>query len=311
MKLKILPSFVLSLMVLTSFGQTGQSVTLQTKTGSLSGTLLVPKTPKKLPVVLLIQGSGPVNRNGNTGMIMPNDLKMLADSLYAHGIASLRYDKRGVGASRVAALSELNLRFNDYVQDAVGWIKFLKQNKKFNSIVIIGHSQGSLVGMIAAQQKAVTKFISLEGAGEPIYDVLRYQLKKQPPYIWQISEPILDSLIQGKTVDSVPKVLYTLFRPSIQPFWISWFKYNPQTEIKKLHKPVLIVQGTTDIQVEVTDGKNLAKADPRAKLVIIQGMNHILKDAPADRAENIQTYYNSNLPLNKQLVKVVLNFIKK
>lgn len=311
MKTRILWCCILSLMAFTAFGQTGQQVTLKTKTGDISGTLLVPKTQKRVPVALLIPGSGPVNRNGNEGRIMPNDLKMLADSLYAHGIASLRYDKRGIGESKVAGLSEVKLRFGDYVQDAIGWVKFLKQNKKFKSIVVIGHSQGSLVGMIAAQQEAVKKFVSLEGAGEPIYEVLRHQLQKQPPYILKMSEPILDSLIQGKTVDSIPQVLYILFRPSIQPFWISWFHYNPQTEIKKLHIPVLIVQGTTDIQVGVEDAKNLAKAYPQAKLVIIQGMNHILKNAPSDRVKNIQTYYDSNLPLNEQLVKVVVNFIKE
>lgn len=312
MKTKVLWCCIFSLMSFTVFGQTGQQVTLKTKTGTLAGTLLVPNTNKKMPVALFIPGSGPVDRNGNANMmgVVPNDLKMLADSLYVHGIASLRYDKRGVGGSSGALLSEAKLRFSDLIQDAEGWVKFLRQNKKFNAIVIIGHSQGSLVGMVAAQKKAVTKFISLEGAGEPIYVVLRHQLQKKP-MILKMSEPILDSLLKGKTVDSIPQMLYSLFRPSIQPFWISWFHYNPQTEIKKLHKPVLIVQGTTDIQVGVNDAKNLAKADPNAKLAIIQGMNHMLKNAPLNRMKNVQTYYEPNLPLNKQLVKVVVNFIKK
>jgi hypothetical protein len=311
MKTKIIFCCILSLMGLTAFGQTGQQVTLKTKTGNIEGTLLVPKTNKPVPAVLLIAGSGPVNRDGNAGRMVTNNLKMLADSLYAHGIASLRYDKRGIGASKVAALEEKNLKFGAYISDADGWVKFLSNKKEIGSIVIAGHSQGSLIGMIASQQKTVSKFISLEGAGEPIYDVLRKQLQKQPAYVWQMCEPILDSLEHGKIVDSVPTILYRLFRPSVQPFLISWFHYNPQTEIKKLHKPVLIIQGTTDIQVGVEDAKNLKKADPRAQMLIISGMNHILKDAPADRAKNIQTYYKSDLPLNSQLVKAIVNFINK
>ncbi len=310
MKTKILWSCLMSLIAFTAFGQTGQLVTLKTKTGNIAGTLLVPETNQRVPVVLLIAGSGPTDRNGNNSVMKPNTLKMLADSLYDHGIASLRYDKRGIGASKAAGPSEVNMRFSNFIQDAIGWVKFLSGRKEFSSVIIAGHSEGSLIGMIAAQQKDVAKFISLEGAGEPIYDVLRQQLKKQPVYIWQMSEPILDSLIRGKTVDSVPKILYSIFRPSVQPFIISWFHYNPQTEIKKLHKPVLIVQGTTDIQVGMEDANNLKKACPTAQLLVIQGMNHILKNAPAERMQNIQTYYNSDLPLNKQLVKAVVNFIK-
>ena len=300
----------MSLMFLTSFGQTGEPVTLQTKTGKLAGTLLVPLTKKPVPVALLIAGSGPTDRNGNNSMMQNNSLKMIADSLYAHGIASLRYDKRGIGESQAAGPSEINLRFGNYVQDAEGWVKFLKQNKKFNSIIIIGHSEGSLIGMIASQQKDVAKFISLEGAGEPANVLIKEQLEKQPPYVLQMCNPILDSLALGKTVDSVPQMLYALFRPSVQPYLISWFHYNPQKEISKLHKPVLIVQGTTDIQVGMIDASHLAKANPNAELVVISGMNHILKDAPLDRSQNIQTYYKPNLPLNQQLVKVMVKFIK-
>jgi hypothetical protein len=309
MKTKIIFCCILSLMGLTAFGQTGQQVTLKTKTGNIEGTLLVPKINKPVPVVLLIAGSGPVDRDGNAGELRMNNLKLIADSLYAHGIATLRYDKRGVGQSREAAKAELDLRFDDFIQDAIGWVNFLSKDKRFSSIVIAGHSQGSLVGMVAAQQKAVAKFVSLEGAGEPILVVLKKQLEQQPT-AWLMSAPIIDSLMHGKTVDSVPKILYGLFRPSIQPFWISWNYYNPQTEIKKLDKPVLIVQGTTDIQVAVTDAENLSKADPKAKLEIIKGMNHILKDAPMDRTKNIQTYSQPDLPLNMQFVKVLVNFIK-
>ncbi len=292
------------------FAQSGTTVKLQTETGTLEGTLLIPNVRHPVPVALIIAGSGPTDRNGNNPMMINNSLKMLAEALYQNGIASLRYDKRGVAASKSAGMDESNLRFGFYIQDAIGWVNFLKQQKKFSEIVVIGHSQGSLIGMIASQQEGVAKYISLEGVGEPIDQLIRKQLKSQPAFVLEKSTPILDALSHGHTVDSVPPILNALFRPSVQPFLISWFHYHPQKEIAKLKIPVLIVQGTTDIQVSVSDAKNLDRANPKAKLVLIPGMNHILKDAPANRQQNIQTYTQPDLPINKELVKVVVDFIK-
>ncbi|MBN2615947.1 MAG: alpha/beta hydrolase [Bacteroidales bacterium] len=310
MKSKIILSVLLIVIFMNGYGQSGEPVTLKTQTGDIYGTLLIPQTSEKVPVALLIAGSGPTDRNGNNPMMKNNALKMLADSLYVHGIASLRYDKRGIAASQAAAPEESKLSFDLFIRDAEGWLHFLKQDKRFNSIIVIGHSQGSLVGMVAAQQNGVTKFISLEGAGEPINNVIRKQLESQPTEVIRESNRILDSLAEGKTVDSVPQFLNSLFRPGVQPFLISWMRYNPQTEINKLQIPVLIIQGTNDIQVGQQDATELANADHRAKLVIINGMNHILKNAPAERNLNFQTYFKPDLPLNGELVKAVVEFIK-
>jgi pimeloyl-ACP methyl ester carboxylesterase len=289
----------------------GKEVILHTPTGDIHGTLLVPPAKGKIPVALLIAGSGLTDRDGNNPRMKNNALKMLAEALYKNGMASLRYDKRGIGASQPAGLKESELRFDTYIRDAEGWIQKLKQDKRFSSLVVIGHSQGSLIGMVAAQNPAVDKFISLEGAGEPIQVVLRKQLENQPDLVRKPAYSILDSLENDHLVKNVPPMLQTLFRPAIQPYLISWFRYNPQEEIAKLHKPVLIVQGTTDIQVSQTDAENLKKADPAAKLLIIKGMNHILKDAPANRQENIKTYFEPDLPQNKALVEGVVKFIKE
>lgn len=294
-----------------AFGQTGTPITLHTGSGNIEGTLLIPETKGTVPVAVLIAGSGPTDRDGNNPMMKNNALKMLATALYHHGIASLRYDKRGIAASQPAGTDESKLRFNQYIEDAVGWSRLLKQNKKFNKILIIGHSEGSLIGMVAAQQPWVDKFISLAGAGQPADRLIRKQLSTQPAFVLQQCTPILNELVKGNTVDSIPPYLNALFRKSVQPYLISWFKYNPQTEIKKLKKPVLIVQGTTDIQVSINDAEKLKEANPQARLAIIKGMNHILKDAPADRQENIKTYSQPDLPLNNELVQIVVDFIKK
>jgi len=292
------------------FGQTGAPITLKTSTGNIEGTLLIPQKKGTVPVALIIAGSGPTDRDGNNPMMKNNALKMLATALYQNGIASLRYDKRGIAASKSAGLVESKLRFDNYIDDAVGWTQLLKQNKKFSQILIIGHSEGSLIGMIAAQKAWVNKFISLAGAGQPADQLIREQLSAQPPFVLQQSAPILDELVKGNTVDSIPQYLNALFRHSVQPYLISWFRYNPQTEIAKLKKPVLIVQGTTDIQVGIKDAEKLKEANPQARLVIITGMNHILKNAPGDRQQNIKTYMQPDLPINKTLVRTLVDFIK-
>jgi hypothetical protein len=283
---------------------------LKTATGELYGTLTFPDNQTSVPVALIIAGSGPTDRNGNNPMMTNNSLKMLAGALAKNGIASLRYDKRGIAESTAAVSSEANLRFENYINDAVAWVHFLKEKKLFSSITIIGHSEGSLIGMVAAQDNDVSRFVSIAGAGEPADQTLRKQLKAQPPDVLGQSSQILDSLVAGETVENVPPMLNALFRKSVQPYLISWFKYDPAIEIAKLKKPVLIVQGTTDIQVSQDDAQMLKVADPRAKLVIINGMNHIFKNAEADRAKNIQTYNQPDLPINQELVQAIGSFIK-
>lgn len=297
------------LAAITVYGQTEEAVTLETKTGNIQGTLLMPDSKLPVPVALIIAGSGPTDRNGNGMGMINNSLKMLAEGLAANGIASLRYDKRGIAESKDAAYPEVDTRFDHYVNDAKDWIDLLNKNKDFSSVIVIGHSEGSLIGMIAAQTTKVSKFVSLAGAGRPADLAIREQLKAQQPIVLETSAPIMDELLKGNTVDSIPPWLNALFRPSIQPYLINWFKYDPKKEIGKLKIPVLLIQGTTDIQISEEDAKLLAKGDPEAKLVFIEGMNHILKTAEADRMKNIQTYSNPDLPLAEGLIQNIVTFI--
>lgn len=286
-------------------------ITLQTETGNIEGTLLVPESKNKVPLVLIIAGSGPTDRDGNNPVMKNNSLKMLAEGLVENGIASVRYDKRGIGESKNAGVSESELRFEHYVQDAQAWVDFLSKDSRFSEMIILGHSEGSLIGMIAAQNPEVDKFISLAGVGTPAGEIIREQLKPQPPFVLEQSLPILEKLEKGETVAEVPPMLFSLFRPSVQPYLISWFRYDPRQELAKLNKPVLIIQGTTDLQVGVADAEKLANATKRAELRILEGMNHILKEAESDRAKNIATYSMADLPLKTDLVKSVIEFIRK
>ncbi len=235
---------------------------------------------------------------------------MLAHQLAENGIASVRYDKRGVGASAAALADENHIRFDHYVEDATAWTQTLNSDKRFSHVFVLGHSEGSLIGMLAAKDNA-RGFISVAGPGRPADIVLREQLSAQPQMVQDMSFPILDSLKNGHTVLMVNPLLYTLFRPSIQPYLINWFSYDPQEVIQSLDQPVLIIQGTKDIQVTDTDAALLHQAQPESRLVLIENMNHVLKIVAGDRAENLATYNNPDLPISMELIVEVSDFILK
>ena len=298
----------------TDFNQyaTKAEVSVKTLDGvRLYGTLTLPKKVANPPIVLIIPGSGPVDRDGNAPKMKMNIYKILADSLAKHGIASLRYDKRGIGKSKVPDLDESALTIETYVNDADTWLQWIKNQKHFSQIIVLGHSEGSLIGILAAQKQKIDKFISVAGAGRPIDQVLKEQLQSQPKSIREKAFPIIDSLKHGKKVQNVPRQLYALFRPGVQPYLISWMKYDPAKEIAKLHIPILIIQGTTDLQVSTLDAKLLAQANPNAKLDIITGMNHIFRKAPRNRIRNLLTYTKPDLPIMHKFVNDIVEFIKQ
>jgi len=283
-------------------------IVLETPTGNIEGTLLLP-SKENIPLVLIIAGSGPTDRDGNSGSLKNNSLKMLAQGLYDNNIASFRFDKRGIAKSAKAMISEEYLRLEHYIRDVQQWFLLLKKDSRFSSVIILGHSEGSLIGMIASQDVFPEKFISLAGPGVSMQATLRRQLADQPPYVLSMSLPIIEELEKGKTVDSVPPLINSLFRPSVQPYLISSFKYDPAVEISKVKSPILIVQGTTDIQIQVEDAKKLAAANSNSELVIIEGMNHILKEADANRFLNMRTYGDPNLELKQGLIESITSFI--
>jgi len=280
------------------------------------GTLKVPGTKGKVPVVLFIAGSGPTDRNCNQPQMTCNTFKMLSDSLNHHGIATLSYDKRGIAKSANKQKEE-DLRFEDYVEDAKSWIELLSQDNRFSEIIVLGHSEGSLIGMIAcANHPKVSKFISIAGIGSPADEILKEQLSKrlegQPITLKNQIFTYIDELKQGRLLENVPLDLYALFRPSVQPYMISWFKYHPQKEIAKLKIPILILQGNLDIQVSENEAKLLHQANPNAKKVIINNMNHVLKNSQStDMNEQLKDSYNNpDTPVNRELVENIVVFVK-
>ena len=305
---------ILSLTLFTGFVQATvlqRPVTLDTGRGELFGSLLLPKSDNPVPVVLILSGSGPTDRDGNNPDGGRNDsLKRLAWVLAKHNVASVRFDKRGVAASLAATPDERNLTVDAYVADAVAWANKLKADPRFGPLILLGHSEGALIATLAAPQVDAAGVISLSGSARPIDQVLRQQLAQRlPPPLMLRSNQLLDSLKAGHTDDNVPAPLQVIFRPSVQPYLISLFRQEPAKAFAKLTMPALIVQGSNDIQVQVDDAKRLKAAKPDAQLALIEGMNHVLRIVPNDVKRQLASYKDPNLPLAAELGSRILEFI--
>ena len=259
-------------------------------------------------LAIIIAGSGPTDRDGNNSSMKSNYLKMLAEELNKNGISSFRYDKRGVSKSLGDIKSPNEIQFLDYVNDAKSIINHFKDTKKYKKIVIIGHSEGSLIGMLASKSIA-DGFISIAGAGVDYLTLIQRQLSNRAPYIKSMSDPIIEQLKKNKLVDSVPPMLNNLFGTNLQRFLIDASSFDPAAEISKLLIPILIIQGTNDIQVEAKDAKILHTASSKSKLKIIQGMNHVFRQASENFILNLQTYANPDLPIDENLPVIISEFI--
>jgi uncharacterized protein len=295
-------------------GFSEQSISLQTSNGTVSGSMLLPAGKTPLPVVLIVPGSGPVDRDGNIAVAnaSTNSYKYLAQALAQAGFSSVRYDKRGIAGSAAGAPKEADLRFDTYVNDATEWLELLKRDQRFSSVGVVGHSEGSLIGMLAARQAGASAFVSLAGVAQSAADILRLQLKPRlNGTLAERSEAILRGLEQGQTTKDVPNELAPLYRESVQPYLISWFRYVPSQEIAKLSIPVQVVHGSTDIQVSVAEAEALQRAKPDAELVIVNDMNHVLKSVTGDMKLQMASYNDPALPLANELSATLTAFLKK
>ncbi|MDQ3082384.1 MAG: alpha/beta hydrolase, partial [Gemmatimonadota bacterium] len=258
-------------------------------------------------------GSGPTDRNGNSPAFSGpnNSLAMLAEGLAANGIASLRYDKRGIGASRSAGSGgEASLRFTHFISDASGWIQQLRADPRFSTVTVAGHSEGSLIGMVAARESKADGYVSIAGSGRAAPVIIAEQLSAQlPPAMLEQVVAMMAKIERGEKVDSVPPMLAGLFRPSVQPYLTSWFAFDPAKEIARLAVPALVVQGTTDLQVKVADANLLAAAKPGARLVVIEGMNHVLKAVSGPIGAQLLSYSDPELPVVPQLITEIATYV--
>lgn len=302
-------ALALSLAVLQS-PAVSERVSVPSAPAPLYGTLLTPAEPRAAAVIL--PGSGPTDRDGNSPLgITASTYRLLAEALAEDGITTVRIDKRGVGESAAAAAaSETDIRFTHYVDDARSWATDLARRTGRPCVWLIGHSEGALIAEAAAQDNAaVCGLVLLSGAGRPAADVLREQLANLPEPLKAQAFAALTELEAGRMATETPPQLAALFRPSVQPYLISWFPFDPAALLAAYDGPVLIAQGTTDIQVSMADADALAAAQPNAERAVFEGVNHVLKTAPLDQAANVATYSNPALPLAPGVAEAVSQFI--
>lgn len=280
--------------------------------GALHGTLIDKR--HKDPVVLVVPGSGPTDRDGNNPMGMKTDsYKLLAEALIEEDIASVRIDKRGMFGS--AGTGDPNITSPQaYVDDIHAWIDAIKAERESKCVFLLGHSEGALMVSLAAEGRDdVCGLILVSGMGRTFGAVLREQLTSNPANAPVLDQALhaLDELEAGRSVDvsEMHPALLPLFAPNVQPYMKALINIDPVEALRRANKKTLIVQGTRDIQVSVEDARLLDKA-PKTKLRLIENMNHILKEAPADRAGNIATYANPSLPLATDFVGQIEEFIE-
>ena len=282
---------------------------------ALHGTLTLPAAAGRHDAVLIWSGSGPTDRDGNSTLGLSNNcFRLLAHGLAEAGFGSLRTDKRGVAASAAAIGQEEDLRFDVFVDDAVGWACWLAARRDVRRVFLLGHGEGGLVVTLAAERVKPAGLVLISAPGFPAADVLRRQMatlgSDTPEALRRETKAIMAALERGETVLQVSPELAAAYRPGVQPYLISWFRHDPAAALGRLGLPTLVVQGSTDFQTTMDDAKRLAAARPDIRLVPIEGMNHVLKDAPAEHEANYATYFRPMLPLSEALLPTLADFLR-
>lgn len=290
-----------------------QTVQVPGPLAPLSGSLISVANPQA-PVVLIVPGSGPTDRDGNNPLgVRAGTYRLLAQGLAGQGISSLRIDKRGLFGSRAAIANPNQVTVQDYATDVRLWMSYLAQRERYRCVWLLGHSEGALVAMLAAQNNPdLCGLILLAAPGRPMGQMLRSQLARNPVERKQLeaAQAVIDSLERGVPVAEVPGVLQPLLRPEVQGFLISGFALNPAQLLSRVNKPVLILQGDSDLQVEVNDAKALQAARPGSRLRILPGVNHVFKAVPqGDHQANVAAYADPDLPLASGVIEPIVQVI--
>ncbi len=278
------------------------------KVGAIDAVLTVPPGVERPPVALLIAGSGSTDHDGNGPQIRPATLRKLSDQLVARNIATLRYDKRGAGGWKPEFGRPEDFRFKDYADDAVTLTNYLREGGKFSRVALVGHSEGGLVAILAAQRVGVDRLVLLVTSARRQGDLLKAQLeKKLAPDVFAPIAKAVDAIMAGQIVDPPPPGLS--IPPAMQPGIASAFVEDPIDPLKKIVTPTLIVGGGRDRQVARLDFMALSTASPAAKTLWLPDMNHVLNDVTND-ADDLAAYTQSDRPLDADLIEAVAAFVQ-
>ena len=302
--IRIITYIIISIFTIaTSLAQVkSEEININNQAIQLPGTLTY--SEGKSPLITWIHGSGGVDRNGNA----PQYIKQFREAINKKGIAFFSYDKRTANPKNALFLKEDGVLITDFVSDAKEVVNHFKDDKRFSEIILTGHSQGSLIAMMALDN--VDKYISIAGAGETIDKTLVRQITAQSPIFGKLTENYLKELKETGEIKEVDPNLMSLFAKPNQPFLTSWIELNPLEEIKKVKIPTLIINGDKDLQVQIADAENLKTAKPDAELVIIKNMNHVLKRIEKDE-DNMKSYMSADFLISKELINTITTFVLK
>ncbi|WP_456440453.1 alpha/beta hydrolase [Psychroserpens sp.] len=302
-------NFIFLFCTVVSFGQDLNFITQDLSINKhVDGTLLTPKKAKAPTLAIIISDSGPTDRNGNQNFQKNNAIRKLAEGLSNQNIATFRYDKRIVKQIRKGNVDP-NISFDNFIEDANAVIDYFKSQYSYSKIVIIGHGQGSLVGLVASKNN-VNQFISLAGSGKSIDNVIIDQVTQMDPALEKNTKLAFESLRQGQLTNDYPQALGGIFSADVQPFMMSWIKYDPQELIKNLDIPILIINGSKDLQVPVSEAQLLKNSSSKAVYKIIDNMNHVLFIIEGKELENSKSYNESFRLISKELISELLTFMK-
>ncbi len=301
--------FVVILLAQLSYTQNIETVSTDiTVSDYIEGTLLTPTDSiYNKTLAIIIAGSGPTDRDGNQNFLKCDALKKLAYGLAEQGFSSFRYDKRVVKDLKMG-IYDNDYLFDDFIDDAKDVVVYFRNNKAYHKIIVIGHSQGSLIAMLAS--KGANGIVSIAGPSESIDVIISKQIKQNAPELSVQSDRIIAVLKSGKTTDDYPPVLGSIFNKTVQPFLINWMNYTPSEILSKIEIPSLILNGSNDLQIESDQAIQLAEVNSYSKLSVIQDMNHVLVNVSKDPLENAKSYNEPHRPISSDLIKVITLFMK-
>ena len=276
---------------------------------ALHGALVRPEGRTAPVAVLMVPGSGPGDRDGDDRASGEHSRTQwyLAQALAGKGIVSLRYDKRGSAESAGAGPAPT---LQDAVKEAADWTGLLARQPGVRCVVALGHSEGALIGARLSHKVKLCGLVDVSGSGTEVGELIEEQtvtLHVAPEVAAQIHAAI-EAERAGRPIPEVPKGYGKLFGPETEPYIRSEIGVDPVAEVAKVKVPVLVVQGDNDFQMKVGDARRLAAA-AHVQPVIIPGMNHNLKLAPADIRGNYLTYMNPNLPLAPGVAETITAFV--
>ncbi len=231
---------------------------------TLSGTLLLPLLSElqHVPGVVLVAGSGPTDRDGNNRYLAEKIdlLKQIAELLARNGIATLRYDKRGVGASTSMPESSLEAQerfwaWDHFVADVqAAHAELLRHDEiKPYATALLGHSEGGLLSIAAVQamgKKAPYGLVLASTPGRPLRDIVHDQITRNAPPFAAAADRIMQTIIAtGHAPDDTPQELKLVFPDSVGAFLQRALTFDPARALETTDASCLLVQGAADTQV--------------------------------------------------------------